>query len=77
MDIPDEKFVIIAFIAWLEVQSKDLMLSISKNPQPSMADVFAKTEKYINGEEALLFKQKSSYTQKKKELGRQEMGTKP
>ena len=69
MDIPDKKFVIIAFIAWLEVQSKDLMLSISKNPQASMADVFAKTEKYINGEEALLSKQKSSYTQKEKSRG--------
>ena len=30
------------------------MFSISKNPQASMAKVLTKTEKYINGEEALL-----------------------
>ena len=29
------------------------MFSISKNPQASMAEVLAKAEKYINGEEAL------------------------
>ena len=33
VDIPNEKFVITAFIAGLDVQSKDLMFSISKNPQ--------------------------------------------
>ena len=32
VDIPDEKFAFIAFIAWLGVQAKDLMFSISKNP---------------------------------------------
>ena len=32
VDIPDEKFVIIAFIAGLGIQSKYLMFSISKNP---------------------------------------------
>ena len=32
VDIPNEKFAIIAFIAGLGVQSKDLMFSISKNP---------------------------------------------
>ena len=32
IDIPDEKFAIIAFIAGLGMQSKDLMFSISKNP---------------------------------------------
>ena len=32
VDIPDEKFVITAFIAELGIQSKDLMFSISKNP---------------------------------------------
>ena len=37
VDIPDEKFAITAFIARLGVQSKDLMFSISKNPQASMA----------------------------------------
>ena len=48
------------------VQSKDLMFSISRNPQASMAEVLAKTEKYINGEEALISKQRSSSTQKEK-----------
>ena len=69
VDIPDEKFAITAFIAGLGVQSKGLMFSISKNPQASMAEVLAKTEKYINGEEALLSKQKSSSTQKEKNRG--------
>ena len=54
VDIPDEKFAITAFIAGLGIQSKDLMFSISKNPQASMAEVLAKAEKYINGEEALM-----------------------
>ena len=69
VDILDEKFAIIAFIAGLGVQSKDLMFSISKNPQASMAEVLAKTEKYINGEKALLSKQRSSSTQKEKSRG--------
>ena len=69
MDIPDEKFSITTFIAGLGVQLKDLMFSISKNPQASMAEVLAKTEKYINGEEALLSKQRSSFTQKEKSSG--------
>ena len=60
VDIPDEKFVITTFIAGLGIQSKDLMFSISKNPQESMAEVLAKAEKYINGEEALMSKQGSS-----------------
>ena len=60
MDILDEKFAITAFIAGLGIQSKDLMFSISKNPQESMAEVLAKAEKYINGEEALMSKQGSS-----------------
>ena len=47
IDVPDEKFAITAFIAGLGVQSKDLMFSISKNPQASMAEVLAKAEKYI------------------------------
>ena len=58
IDVPDEKFALTAFIAGLGVQSKDLMFSISKNPQASMAEVLAKAEKYINGEEALLSKRK-------------------
>ena len=45
IDVPDEKFAIATFIAGLEVQSKDLMFSISKNPQESMAEVLAKAEK--------------------------------
>ena len=69
MDILDEKFVVTEFIAGLGVQSKDLMLSISKNPQASMDEVLAKTEKYINGEKALLSKQRSSPTQKEKGRG--------
>ena len=46
------------------MQSKDLMFSISKNPQASMAEVFSKEEKYINGEEALISKKESSSTHK-------------
>ena len=45
------------------------MFSILKNPQASMAEVLAKTEKYINGEEVLLSKQMSSSTQKEKSIG--------
>ena len=66
IDVPDEKFAITAFIAGLGVQSKDLMFSISKNPQASMAEVLVKAEKYINGEEALLSKRESSSTRKEK-----------
>ena len=66
VDIPDEKFAITAFIAGLEVQSKDLMFSISKNPQESMAEVLAKADKYINGEEALISKKESSSTPKER-----------
>ena len=66
VDILDEKFAIITFIAGLGVQSKDLMFSISKNPQASMVEVLTKTEMYINSEEALLSKQRSCSTQKEK-----------
>ena len=66
VDVPDEKFAITAFIAGLGVQSKDLMFSISKNPQASMDKVLAKAEKYINGEEALTSKRGSSSTHKEK-----------
>ena len=66
VDIPDEKFAVTAFIAGLGVQSKDLMFSISKNPQESMAEVLAKAKKYINGEEALISKKGSSLTHKEK-----------
>ena len=77
MDILDEKFAVTTFIAGMGVQSKDLMFSISKNPQASMVEVLAKTEKYINGEEALLSKQRSSSTQKGKMQGQQKKRTKP
>ena len=66
IDIPDEKFAITAFIAGLGVQLKDLMFSISKNPQASMTEVLAKAEKYINGEEALISKKESSSTPKER-----------
>ena len=42
------------------------MFSISKNPQASMAEVLAKAEKYINGQEALISKKESSSTHKEK-----------
>ena len=77
MDILDEKFAIPAIITGLGVQSKDLMFSISKNPQASMAEVLAKIEKYINGEEALLSKQRSSSTKKEKSRGDKKKITKP
>ena len=66
VDVLDEKFSITAFIAGLGVQSKDLMFSISKNPQVIMAKVLAKVEKYINDEEALTSKRGSSSTHKEK-----------
>ena len=66
IDIPDERFAITAFIARLGMQSKDLMFSISKNPQASMVEVLAKAEKYINGKEALISKKESSSTHKEK-----------
>ena len=50
VDIPNEKFAITTFIDELGIQSKDLMFSISKNPQASMAEVLAKAEKYIKDE---------------------------
>ena len=42
VDILDEKLAITVFIAGLGIQSKDLMFSILKNPQPSMAEVLTK-----------------------------------
>ena len=42
------------------------MFSILKNPQASMAEVLAKAEKYINGEEALISKRESSSARKEK-----------
>ena len=75
--IPDEKFAITAFIAGLGVQSKDLMFSISKNPQASMAEVLAKAEKYINEEEALISKKESSSTHKEKSRTDKRRGRSP
>ena len=66
VDVPDEKFAITAFIAGLGVNSKDLMFSISKNPQANMAEVLTKAEKYINVEEDLASKRGSSSTHKEK-----------
>ena len=66
VDVPDKKFVITTFIAGLGVQSKGLMFSISKNPQASMAEVLAKEEKYINGDEALISKKESSSIHKER-----------
>ena len=66
IDIPDEKLAITAFIAGLGVQLKDMMFSISKNPQAIIAEVLAKAEKYINGKEALISKKESSSTPKEK-----------
>ena len=77
VDIPDEKFAITTFIAGLGVQSKDLMFAISKNPQASMAEVLAKAEKYINGEEALISKKGSSSTHKEKSRTDKRQGRSP
>ena len=77
VDVPDEKFPITAFIAGLGVQPKDLMFSISKNPQASMAEVLAKAEKYINGEEALISKKESSSTHKEKSGTEKRRGRSP
>ena len=77
IDVPDEKFTITAFIAGLGVQSKDLMFSISKNPQESMAEVLAKAEKYINGEEALVSKRESSSTRKERSGTDKQRGRSP
>ena len=76
MDILNEKFAITAFTAGLGVHSKNLMFSMSKNPQASMSEVLAKTEKYINGEETLLSKQRSFSNQKEKSRGDKKKRTK-
>ena len=53
------------------------MFSISKNPQASMAEVLGKAEKYINDEEALIFKKGSSSTQKEKRGTNKQRGRSP
>ena len=60
------KNLLSSFIVGLGIQSKDLMFSISKTPQASMAEVLAKVEKYINSKEALISKRGSSSTRKQK-----------
>ena len=77
IDALDEKFAVTAFIAGLGVQSKDLMFSISKNPQANMAEVLAKAEKYINGEEALMSKKESSSASKEKKTTDKRRGRSP
>ena len=53
------------------------MFSISKNPQASIAEVLAKAEKYINGEEALISKKESSSTHKEKSGTDKQRGRRP
>ena len=77
IDVLDEKFAVTAFIVGLGVQSKDLMFSISKNPQANMAEVLAKAEKYINGEEALISKKESSSASKEKKTTDKRRGRSP
>ena len=77
IDVLDENFDVTAFIAGLGMQSKDLMFSISKNPQASMAEVLAKAEKYINGEEALMSKKESSSVSKEKKTTYKRRGRSP
>ena len=80
VDIPDEKFSITAFIVGLGIQSKDLMFSISKNPQASMAKVLTKAEKYIKGEEAStarrpLFRSGEALPRKRRKANTRKSGT--
>ena len=77
IDALDEKFAVTAFITGLGVQFKDLMFSISKNPQANMAEVLAKAEKYINGEEALMSKKESSSASKEKKTTDKRWGRSP
>ena len=53
------------------------MFSISKNSQASIAEVLAKAEKYINGEEALISKKGSSSTHKEKSGADKRRGRSP
>ena len=87
MDIIDEKFTVTAFIAGLVVQSKDLMFSISKNPQASMAERSLPKLRSIStvkkpscpSKEALLLKRKrAGATKKENEAPRdRQTGTDP
>ena len=53
------------------------MFSISKNPQASMAEVLTKVDKYINGEEALIFKREISSTRKERSTTDKRRGRSP
>ena len=53
------------------------MFSISNNPQASMAEVLAKAKKYINGEEALIFKKGELFYPSREKCDRQATRTKP
>ena len=53
------------------------MFSITKNPQASIAEVLAKAEKYINGEEALISKKGNSSTHKQKSGSDKRQGRSP
>ena len=75
MDIPDEKFVIAAFITGLGIQSKDLMFSVSRNLQASMAEVLAKAKNYINCKEALMSKRGSSSSRERRKARMRKNGT--
>ena len=77
VDILEEKFAITAFIPGLGVQSKDLMFSISKNPQASMTEVLSKAEKYINSEEALISNKESSSNHKERSRTDKQQGRIP
>ena len=69
INILDERFSITAFIAGLSMQSKDLMFSISKNPQANMVKVLVKAEKYINGKKSILSKWENYVSQKERSRG--------
>ena len=77
VDIPYEKFAITAFIVGIGIQSKDLMFSISMNPQASMVEMLSKAEKYINVEEALMSKRGSSSAQKEKSKDKKKQDRSP
>ena len=86
MDILDEKFVVTAFIARLEVQLKDLMFSISKNlrqawlrSSPKQRSISTVKKPSCPSKEALLLKRKRAREIKKEnEASRnRQIGTDP
>ena len=74
VDILDEKFAITAFIAGLGIHSKDLMFSISKNPQASMAEVLAK-EKNTSTARRPLCQSEESLPRKRRKARTRKNGT--